>query len=77
GQRSVFPGSELDLSVGGVGRSTLRPAFVQVYFSASSAPRGRSEPSRSRRHRRARTLPRRPRILGPSIAGPRVTVKSC
>ncbi|CAL9109216.1 unnamed protein product, partial [Musa textilis] len=36
-KRSEVSGSEPDLSVGGVGRSTLRPAFVQVQFPATSA----------------------------------------
>ncbi|CAL9098110.1 unnamed protein product, partial [Musa textilis] len=35
--RSDTYGSEPDLSIGGVGRSTLRPAFVQVPFPATSA----------------------------------------
>ncbi|CAL9122372.1 unnamed protein product, partial [Musa textilis] len=36
-KRSELSGSEPDLSVGGVGRSTLRPAFVQVPSTTSSA----------------------------------------
>ncbi|CAL9105751.1 unnamed protein product, partial [Musa textilis] len=46
--RSEVLGREPDLSVGGVGRSTLRPVFVQVLFPAISAHETARNPAGAR-----------------------------